>query len=122
VSNKRLAGSRYEEMACSYLRAKGYRILDRNVCLLRKEIDIIASDEDTIVFVEVKGRRSEAFGSPLEAVGHTKRRHILAAASAYLRQKGFDSRPCRFDVVSVTEPTGEEVVLEHVENAFDARG
>ena len=122
MANRRLAGSRFEDMACSYLRSKGYRILDRNVCLLRKEIDIVASDRDTIVFVEVKGRRSDAFGSPLDAVGNTKQRHILAAANAYLRLKSLHDRSCRFDVVSVRVSPDGQPALEHVENAFDARG
>ena len=122
MTNKRLSGSHFEDMACSYLEAKGYRILDRNVSLLRREIDIIASDRDTIVFVEVKGRRSDAFGSPLDAVGQAKRRNILVAASAYLRLRNLHNRPCRFDVVSVTAPPGGQAVLEHVENAFDAQG
>jgi len=109
-------------MACSYLVSKGYRILDRNVCLLRKEIDIVAADRGTIVFVEVKGRRSDLFGSPLDAVGGAKRRHILTVANAYLRLKSLHGRPCRFDVVGVSVSPDGRPALEHVENAFDAEG
>ena len=120
MKSSRSKGTQFEGLACQYLRRKGYKILDRNVYLMRKELDIVALDGDTIVFVEVKGRRSSRFGVPAEAVDHTKRRHLVRVASAYLgRQKLWD-RSCRFDVVSVKTGPGGQPIFEHIENAFEA--
>jgi putative endonuclease len=120
VKNRRSEGAVYEELACTYLRKKGYRILDRNVYLLRKEVDVVALDHDTIVFVEVKGRRSARFGMPSEAVDRKKREHMVKLAGAYLEKKKMRDRACRFDVVSVTVGSDEHMHLEHIENAFEA--
>jgi putative endonuclease len=120
MSGSRSQGARFEDLACDYLRSKGYKILDRNVYLMRKELDIVALDGNTIVFVEVKGRRSGRFGLPAEAVGPRKQRHLLQVASAYLETKSLRNRACRFDVIAVTMCGGREPRLEHLENAFEA--
>lgn len=120
MPSSRLSGAGFEDLACSYLEAKGYHILERNVHILRKEVDIVAADRGTIVFVEVKGRRSARFGSPLEAVGGRKRRHLLRFATAYLKERELWNRSCRFDVIGVRASAGSAPVFEHVENAFQA--
>jgi len=120
VPNRRRDGAIFEELASSYLEAKGYRILERNVILLRKEVDIVAADGDTIVFIEVKGRRSARFGCGSEAVAARKQGNLVKAATAYLGRRGLWSRPCRFDVVAVEVTSRGDPVVEHIENAFGA--
>jgi putative endonuclease len=109
-------------MACDYLVGKGYKILDRNVYLMRKELDIVAMEGDTIVFVEVKGRASGSYGSPREAVGAPKRRRLVMAATAYLKRRRLLERPCRFDVVGIRLGADGKPDFDHIENAFEAVG
>jgi len=120
LRNRRLDGGGFEDLASSYLEAKGYRILARNLHILRKEVDIVAADGDTIVFIEVKGRRSTAFGLPAEAVGVRKQQHLLRLAGAYLRREGLWDKACRFDVVGVTLDSQGGPLFDHIENAFGA--
>lgn len=120
MPNRRKDGAAFEDLASSYLEGKGYRILERNVTVLRKEVDIVAADGDTIVFVEVKGRRSARFGCASEAVAARKQHHLVKAAVAYLGRRGLWARPCRFDVVAVSVTPGCKPVFEHIENAFGA--
>jgi putative endonuclease len=119
-SDRRAAGAQFEHLASRFLEGKGYRILERNVRLVRKEVDIVAADGDTIVFIEVKGRRSTVFGTGSEAVGPRKQMGLVKFAAAYLERRGLWSRPCRFDVVAVGAGRGGEPVFEHIENAFGA--
>jgi putative endonuclease len=120
VRNRRSEGARYEELACSYLKKKGYKIIDRNVYLLRKEVDVIALDRDTVVFIEVKGRRSARYGMPSEAVDARKQKHMIKIAGAYLEKMRMPDRACRFDVVSVKVGSDKHMSFEHVEGAFEA--
>lgn len=90
-----------EDAAIEALRARGYRIVARNVRLRGGELDVIAEDAGTIVFVEVKARRSSAFGTPAEAGGPRKQRTLCHLALRYLAGQGLGERPCRFDVVEV---------------------
>lgn len=105
-----------EEFAARYLERRGWRILHRNLRTPVGEIDILARDGKTLIFVEVKTRRSLAFGSPLEAVGPTKRRQILRAAQWYLSD-AVPRTTVRFDVVAILAGAGEPVI-EHIVNAF----
>ncbi len=101
-----------EERACGYLRSLGYAIVARNWRWRGGEVDIIARDGGTLVFVEVKARSSPRFGLPAEAVGRRKRGKLIAAAKAFL---GRDAGriPIRFDVVAVL---GERIT--HLRGAF----
>lgn len=119
MRNRRSEGAMYEELACSYLRKKGFRILDRNVYILRKEVDVVAMDHGTVVFIEVKGRRSGKFGRPAEAVDRRKKDHMIGIAGAYLEKKGMRDRACRFDVVSVMVTGREQTSVEHIRHAFE---
>jgi putative endonuclease len=119
MPNRRSQGGKFEDLACLYLQNKGYKILDRNVYLMRKELDVVALHGSTVVFVEVKGRRSARYGSPGEAVGRTKRRHMIGAARAYIKKKNLTGRSCRFDFIAVTFECGLPS-FKHIENAFDA--
>jgi putative endonuclease len=118
MTKERLSLGRWgEEEAASYLRRLGMRVLERNMRTPVGEIDIIARQGRTLVFVEVKTRRSKAFGTPQEAVGPAKQRQILRAAQWYLGGgKGRGLQP-RFDVVAV-QPGPEGAVVEHIPDAF----
>lgn len=119
MRNLRSEGAGFEDLACAYLRRKGYKILDRNVYHMRKELDVVAQFRDTIVFVEVKGRRSSRFGPPAEAMHGTKRRHMVEAARAYIKTRDLTGRRCRFDFIAVTFESGRPKI-SHIENAFEA--
>lgn len=113
--NKRAIGTAYEKAAGAWLEAQGYEILQYNFRCRSGEIDIVAKDGGYLVFVEVKYRRSEAAGNPLEAVDFKKQRTISRTAFYYLLTHGYgELTPCRFDVVSVL---GEEIRV--IKNAFE---
>jgi putative endonuclease len=113
-------GSYFEALAGEYLMEKGYRLVERNFRFGHKEIDIIAVEGDTLVFVEVKGRTGSSHGAPGESVTRGKMRRILKAAEAYLWRRGLTNKPCRFDVVCVTLVDNREAEFEHIRNAFEA--
>lgn len=114
---RRATARRGEGLAALYLRLKGYRIEVRNWRCSLGEIDIVAWDGDTLVFVEVKTRTSGAAGSPEEAVTAQKRRRLVRLAQALLAQRGGEAPPCRFDVVAVE--TGKPWPrVRHLRNAF----
>ncbi len=107
-------GQKYEILAQNYLKKHGFSIVDTNVSNFCGEIDIIAKENDTYVFVEVKGRDSAAFGAPYEAVTPYKQNKIRRAAQAYLKSKHLlDRCEVRFDVLSII---GDEI--EHLIDAF----
>ncbi|MCD6541326.1 YraN family protein [Candidatus Bipolaricaulota bacterium] len=101
-----------EERACEYLRSLGYLIVARNWRWRGGEVDIIAKDGNTLVFVEVKYRTADRFGLPAEAVDPRKREKLLLAAKAFLG-KDLGKVPVRFDVITLL---GEE--LSHLKGAF----
>lgn len=113
--NKRASGAAGENAACESLMRDGMTILERNFRRPTGEIDIIAKDRRTIVFVEVKKRSSLRFGRPAEAVDKAKKMHILRTAMLYLMEKGLDDVPVRFDIIEVL-PTG----VRRLAAAFDA--
>ena len=100
--NRRAIGTEYETLACEYLIRHGYQILCRNFRCRQGEIDIIARDRDYLVFIEVKYRRDEHEGDPVEAVDARKQARILRTARYYMtRYHISEDTPCRFDVVAV---------------------
>jgi putative endonuclease len=120
LSEKRgLLGQIGEEMAAAFLKRAGYKILVRNYRQKCGEIDIIAEENGTLVFVEVKTRNNMSFGPPFAAVTEKKQRQISRVAQDYLaRHKLFD-RPARFDVVSILMDRDRPPVIELLPNAFD---
>lgn len=86
----------------------------------KAELDIVARDGATIVFVEVKTRSTAEFGAPDRAIDEEKRRHIIRAAGAYLRRARAQWSDARFDVVNVVYEHGE--AIEHIRDAFHPRG
>ncbi len=111
--NTTQSGAAGEQAACDYLTGKGYRVLARNFRKPCGELDIVALDGKTLVFVEVKKRASAAFGGPAAAVTVSKQRKVIAAAQCFIKEKSpkFDS--IRFDVLCLL--AGE---ITHLENAF----
>lgn len=90
-----------EDAACEELLRSGYVVLERNVRLAGAEIDVIAADGPTLVFVEVRSRSNRLRGGPLETIGPEKQRRIARAAVAYLARRPGPDPPARFDVVGV---------------------
>jgi putative endonuclease len=113
-------GKESESIAVAYLKKLGYRILEQNYRTGLGEIDIVARDKKTLVFVEVKARRSFRFGNPKAAVTPRKQRKISMVALSYLKSKGQERSRARFDVVAITAHSGEEdPVVEIIKNAFE---
>ena len=112
-------GHTSEMQAEQFLLAKGYRILDRNVRTSLGELDLVADDHGVVVFVEVKGRATEAFGGALLAVDHRKRAKLAKLAAQYLARRHWSEKTCRFDVVLVQGRPSTQGRIEHLENAFD---
>ncbi|MCB9832463.1 MAG: YraN family protein [Planctomycetes bacterium] len=100
-----LAGRRAEALARRHLRRAGFLIVERNVRVGRDEIDLVAIDEETIVFVEVKARR-DSLAEALMACDRAKRRRLGRAARAYLGREGLRELPHRFDLVALSREDG----------------
>jgi putative endonuclease len=113
---RRALGCAGEDIACRELRRRGYEILARQFRTRRGEIDIVARDGSTMVFVEVKARAGEEFGGGAAAVTWRKQRRIARVALEFLARHGTTDVPCRFDVVVVTP--GPEPRVEVFTHAF----
>jgi putative endonuclease len=111
-------GKRSESLAAWYLRNKGYKIIEQNYRSRLGEIDIIAKEKKTIVFVEVKSRRSVRYGSPKWAVTPQKQRKISMVALYYLKATRQTDVKARFDVVAITD-NRDEPQIEIIKNAFE---
>ena len=132
-TDKQLIGKLGEELAADFLKNEGYSIVTQNVRTGKQEIDIIAEDGEYFVFVEVKTRtclypESNAFGIPARAVDVSKRKNTVTAARNYLHSNYTDKQP-RIDVIEVylLEQkdgllTPKPIKINHIRNAFDARG
>lgn len=112
-------GAQGEDAAAKFLKREGYSLLARNLRLGRGEIDIVARDGDTIVFVEVKTLRtaSDVF-RPEDNVSHDKQRHLIAAAQRYMAQHPDPNAYYRFDVVSVVLPENSAPQITLFRDAF----
>jgi putative endonuclease len=111
---------RGEDAAAAYLERIGMTIEARNWRSPAGEIDIVARDEGTIVFVEVKTRKSERAGTADEAVSPAKQRRVARLSEAYLRSEGVaDDVPCRFDVVAIRVLAPDRALLRHHRSAFE---
>ena len=108
-----------EKHAAAELERAGWKILERNLALPSCEIDIIARDRDTLVFIEVKTRRDEGYTDPYEEVPETRRDRMRRAKNEYLRWQGLGREtPCRFDIAVVVMPEAGKPRMNHVKNAF----
>ena len=119
MTQERIAlGKKGEELAIAQLKALRYKILERNFKCSLGEIDVIARDKNTLVFVEVKTRATREFGGPAAAVHERKQRQLSKVALLYLNQKKLFNIPARFDVVAV-ELLPPFPHIEVIQNAFE---
>jgi putative endonuclease len=116
--NKTL-GQRGETIAAAYLKGRKFTIIERNFRCKAGEVDIIARDGNSIVFVEVKTRRNLSFGPPQLALTPFKQRQISKAALTWLAKKKLFGANARFDVIAILLPDHEVPVIDHIRNAFD---
>ncbi len=113
-NQNRSRGMDWERQAAEFLENKGYQILHRNFCSRYGEIDLVARQGRYLVFLEVKYRKDEKGGHPLEAVDRRKQRRICKTAVYYCLRYGYgEDTPCRFDVIGIL---GTEIM--HLEHAF----
>ncbi len=118
VSRYTQFGYKGESIAVGFLKKNGYKILEQNYKNKLGEIDIVAKDRGTLVFVEVKTRRSDQYGHPKWAVTPRKQRKISMVALYYLKENRQTNRKARFDVVTVLDRQKPPVV-EIIKNAFE---
>jgi putative endonuclease len=114
---KKELGNRGEEIAAAYLKKQGYKILNRNFRTKFGEVDIICCQARTIVFVEVKTRTDDKFGTPEESVTRIKQDHIRRTALAYLQTELKRYHEIRFDVIGI-KINGSEFEVNHLQAAF----
>ena len=115
--NNKEKGNLGETLAVQYLQSLGYEILERNWRYSRfGEIDIIAQDKNTLIFVEVKARKGLAFGHPFEAIDTKKVHQVQSIAQAYMAQKTCKYKHCRLDGISVILSNPPKI--EHLKNIF----
>lgn len=110
---KKLLGRAGEIKAAEFLKKKGYEITDKNFKTRIGEIDVIAKDGEYVVFVEVKTRTDDSYGTPSEAVDNKKQEKYRLVAAEYLQKKRLSDAACRFDVIEI-----ENGKINHIENAF----
>jgi len=110
-----------EQLAVEALRARGYVVIAVRYRTRLGEIDIVARDAHTLVFVEVKARTGPAFGGAAAAVHARKQRRLTRLAEAFMAETGGRQGPCRFDVVAVEWPEGQAPQVEVFRGAFDAQ-
>ncbi len=113
-------GKRGEDFAAECLIKKGYKILERNFHSRYGEIDIIAQNDDYIVFVEVKARQYNSMVSGREAVNFSKQRKIVKTSVLYLQEHYFDLQP-RYDVIEISLSKDRICGIEHIESAFNTQ-
>lgn len=117
MAGKRGLGEKGERIACDALKNEGYRIIEKNFRCRQGEIDIVAEEQGTVCFVEVKARYTENFGLPEEAVTKWKQKKLLTLAFIYLDKRKITPENMRFDIVSVDLKTKAARIIR---NAFEA--
>jgi putative endonuclease len=116
MSDSKELGKQGENAALSFLEKKGYKVLGSNWKAGANEIDIIAENDDFIVFVEVKTRSENYLEHPRTAVMASKQKSIIGAANQYIHRYNID-KECRFDIITIIKNNGE-FEIDHIENAF----
>lgn len=117
-SSRSRVGRSAEIAAAAELGRRGYRIVASNYRCRSGEIDFIASEADSLVFIEVRCKRTNDFGTPAESITPAKIRKLAAAAEHYLLEHGSTDVICRFDVVEVVSVDGKLVVKDIIRDAF----
>jgi putative endonuclease len=119
VMDNRTLGQRGEAIAAAYLKGQRFTIIERNFHCKCGEVDIIARDGKTLVFIEVKTRRTLSFGPPQMALTPFKQRQISKAALTWLAKKKQFGASARFDVIAIIVPDHQVPQIDHIRNAFD---
>lgn len=121
--HRKALGLEGETQAVKILKKWGYQILQRNYRSSHGEIDIVAYDSSTIVFLEVKACKSTRYGPPELRITNEKRRHLFDAAQQYIREKGLSGQSFRFDVVTIQfDEEGRVSDSKIIQNVFSAQG
>ncbi len=116
--NQREKGAKAEDEAVEFLKEKGFKIVKRNFHFGRDgEIDIIAHDKDVLVFIEVKARSSDLYGSPESSITPSKMKVIRRTAEGYLYVNKITNMECRFDVIAI-DYTCKPTEIRHLISAF----
>ncbi len=118
VKTTRDIGNNGEDIAAAYLESKDWIVLDRNYFFEKAEVDIVATDRNYIVFVEVKTRSGTYFGRPEEYVTPEKEKNIKKAAEAWIYERKMETAVVRFDIISVVQKGNEAPEITHFEDAF----
>jgi putative endonuclease len=114
-------GRELEALARRYLEDRGLRLVTKNFRCPGGELDLVMQDRNELVFVEVRGRRGNRFGSAAESVDQRKRRRLVMAAQRFLqRHPALASGPCRFDVVALTGGAKDSLQVDWIRDAFPA--
>ncbi|PKP41566.1 MAG: YraN family protein [Bacteroidetes bacterium HGW-Bacteroidetes-12] len=116
--HKQIIGKKGEQLAVDYLISNNYKICHKNWRKGKDEIDIIALEDDFIIFVEVKTRTSDFFGQPESFVNQRKQENMIRAANAYVEEKDID-KEVRFDIISIIL-SNNKTSLKHIKDAFNA--
>lgn len=117
-NDRQLFGAKAEKQAAAFLKKNGYRVIEKNYRTKLGEIDIIAKERDTLVFVEVKARKTTSFGDPKAAVNKKKMIKISMVALEYIKATANENKPARFDVVVIRHANGKQQI-EIIKNAFE---
>ena len=125
MKTTREQGEYTENLACQYLENKGFKLIEKNFNCRLGEIDLIMKDKDSLVFVEVRYRRSNNFGSGAESITISKQSKLIKTASLYLQQHAkLNQYPARFDIVSISgfieTDNINNIDFDWIENAFGA--
>lgn len=107
-----------EKIAVTYLKTNGYAILERNFSSPLGEIDIIAKDGEATVFIEVRTRRTDEYGLPIESIGKDKQRRLIRTAWFYIKGRNFPTANFRFDVISILTRQGGKPQISIIKDAF----
>ena len=116
--SKRAIGNEAEDLACEYLQEQGWKIIERNYYAGHSEIDIIAEDSGTVVFIEVKMRSGIQFGSPIEHVTESKVEHVYRAAEVWVQKNEAFNFPLRFDVIGIIKQRNTQPKISHIQDAY----
>jgi putative endonuclease len=116
MAQHHLLGKQGEEMALVFLEEKGFRVIEKNWRYRKAEVDLIATDGQTLVIIEVKTRSTDYFGAPEESINKTKQKLLCEAANAYIELKELKNE-VRFDIVSIVTD-GNQTRLHHIRDAF----
>jgi putative endonuclease len=116
--SNRERGNEAEELACAYLESKDWIILDRNYYFQKAEVDIVATDRNYIIFIEVKMRSDTYFGQPEEHITPAQELNIKKAAEAWMYERKMETAIARFDVISIIQKGNEAPQITHFKDAF----